>query len=287
MFHESNAPSDRRATSGAPRHILVLGGTAFVGRAVVAEALTSGHRVTLFNRGITNPDLFPEAEKLRGDRASDLSALAHRTWDAVIDVAAYHEDVVRSSVEVLADQVSRYVFVSTLSVCADHSTTDGQREDARVLDVETVAHRSELYGAHKAACERVVLDALGPRATIARAGMIVGPHDPTNRFAYWPRRMRRGRILAPATPRTSCSSSTSATAAGLRMLRRPRHVNIAGSRHARCSLDARATGRRHGVGVDPVEAAARSRRRPLDGRATLDRRPRLGSSERRRHRPGH
>jgi 2'-hydroxyisoflavone reductase len=201
MFHEDTAPSDPRATNGAPRHILVLGGTAFVGRAVVAEALTSGHRVTLFNRGMTNRDLFPGAEKLRGDRASDLSALAHRSWDAVIDVAAYHRDVVRRSVKVLGEQVRRYVFVSTLSVYADHSTTDSQREDAPVLDVDTVTDRSGLYGAHKAACERVVLDTLGPRATVARAGLIVGPHDPTNRFVYWPRRMAAGgRILAPGSP---------------------------------------------------------------------------------------
>lgn len=180
--------------------LLVLGGTAFVGRAVVAEALARGHRVTLFNRGITNPHLFPGAEKLRGDRAEDVSALADRTWDAVIDVAAYDPDVVRRSVEVLAGQVGRYVFVSTLSVYADHSTTDGQREEAPVLDVETVTEGSELYGAGKAACERAVLEAFGTRATVTRAGLIVGPHDRTTRFVYWPRRMAAGgRVVAPGT----------------------------------------------------------------------------------------
>src|SRR5438067_977063 len=108
-----------------PVRVLVLGGTSFVGRAVVAEALANGHRVTLFNRGITNPDLFPEAEKLRGDRSSDLTALAGREWDVVVDVAAYTAEVVRRSTAALADHVGHYVFVSTLSVYADHSTTDG------------------------------------------------------------------------------------------------------------------------------------------------------------------
>jgi 2'-hydroxyisoflavone reductase len=198
MFPKSTAPSDH---AGVPRRVLVLGGTAFVGRAVVGEALAAGHRVTLFNRGITNPDLFPQVEKLRGDRAADLSPLADRTWDAVIDVAAYHQDVVRRSVEVLAEQVERYLFVSTLSVYVDHSTTDGQREGAPVLDVDSVTDPAELYGAHKAACERVVLEALGSRATVARAGLIVGPNDPTNRFVYWPRRMATGgRVLAPGHP---------------------------------------------------------------------------------------
>ena len=107
--------------------------------------------MTLFNRGITNPDLFPDAEKLRGDRASDLSALADRTWDAVIDVAAYDPAVVQRSVEVLFGHVSRYVFVSTLSVYADHSTTDAQRENAPALDLNSATNAGDLYGARKAA----------------------------------------------------------------------------------------------------------------------------------------
>ena len=201
MFYKRNALPSQHLAIVEPGHILVLGGTRFVGRAVAIEALTSGHRVTLFNRGITNPHLFPEAEKLRGDRATDLSALAGRTWDAVIDVAGYHPDVVRRSVEVLGDHVGRYVFVSTLSVYSDHSTTHSQHEDAALLDISTVTDPGELYGARKAACERIVVEALGARATVARAGLIVGPHDPTSRFVYWPRRMARGgRVLAPGSP---------------------------------------------------------------------------------------
>ncbi len=181
--------------------MLVLGGTSFVGRALVTEALADGHQVAVFNRGLTNPDLFPNVEKLRGDRTSDLSALSGREWDVAVDVAGYDPGIVRRSVDTLAKSVGRYVFVSTLSVYADHSTTEAQREAARLLDIGHVADASELYGARKAGCERVVLETFGPRATIARAGLIVGPHDRTNRFVAWPRRMAEGgSVLAPGSP---------------------------------------------------------------------------------------
>jgi nucleoside-diphosphate-sugar epimerase len=181
--------------------LLVLGGTSFVGRALVTEALADGHQVSVFNRGMTNPDLFPNVEKLRGDRTSDLSALSGRRWDVAVDVAGYEPGVVQRSVDTLAESVDRYVFVSTLSVYKDHSTTEAQREAARLLDIDHVVDPGELYGARKAACERVVLEAFGPRATIARAGLIVGPHDRTTRFVAWPRRMAEGgTVLAPGRP---------------------------------------------------------------------------------------
>jgi 2'-hydroxyisoflavone reductase len=185
-----------------PKQILVLGGTRFLGRAIAESALSSGHEVTLFNRGLTNPDLFADAEKLRGDRTADLSALNGRHWDAVIDVACYEPSVVQRSIEALRDAVARYVFVSTLSVYADHSTTEAQREDAPVLALGSSDDPGVLYGARKAACETEVLSAFSGRATIARAGLIVGPHDPTNRFVCWPRRVAvGGRILAPGDPK--------------------------------------------------------------------------------------
>ena len=81
--------------------ILILGGTKFLGRAITEAALARGHQLTLFNRGETNPELFPEAERLRGDRTSDLSALEGRTWDAVIDPSGYVPAVVRASAEQL------------------------------------------------------------------------------------------------------------------------------------------------------------------------------------------
>jgi 2'-hydroxyisoflavone reductase len=178
--------------------ILVLGGTRFVGRAVVEEALRAGCEVTLFNRGLTNPELFPTVEKIRGDRQADLSALNARHWDAVVDVAAYEPSVARRAVETLRESVDRYVFVSTLSVYADHATTGTQLEGAPVLEMGSGDDAGTLYGAKKALCEREVIRSFGDRATVARAGLIVGPHDPTDRFACWPRRMAAGgRVLAP------------------------------------------------------------------------------------------
>jgi 2'-hydroxyisoflavone reductase len=179
----------------------VLGGTSFLGRAVVVEALAAGHHITLFNRGITNPSLFPGVERRVGDRTSDVSALAHGRWDAVIDVAAYHSDAVRRTADVLADSVDHYVFVSTLSVYADHRTTESQTEDARLWDLDTAGEPGERYGAHKAVGEHIVTRTFADRATVARAGLIVGPHDRTERFVYWPRRLAEGgRILAPGQP---------------------------------------------------------------------------------------
>jgi 2'-hydroxyisoflavone reductase len=181
--------------------ILVLGGTRFVGRAVVASALARGHQVTLFNRGLTNPNLFPDTEVVTGDRTVSLEPLGGRHFDAVVDVAGYDPAVVELSVKALAATVDRYVYVSTLSVYADHDTAAGQREGARLLDPRPDTGPEDRYGANKAACEAVVTTAYGNGALIARPGLIAGPHDPTDRFAYWPRRVAAGgTILAPGDP---------------------------------------------------------------------------------------
>ncbi|MBV8160966.1 MAG: NAD-dependent epimerase/dehydratase family protein [Acidimicrobiia bacterium] len=173
--------------------ILVLGGTRFLGRAVVEAALTTDLTVTLFNRGVTAPDLFPDARHLRGDRLSDVSELSEGTWDIVIDVAAYEPRAAHLSVEALRDRVGRYVFISTVSVYADHSIP--QVEDA-ALDLDQGS-----YGGKKVQCEAIVTDAFGEDALIVRPGLIVGPHDPTDRFAYWPRRAAAGgTVLAPGAP---------------------------------------------------------------------------------------
>jgi 2'-hydroxyisoflavone reductase len=180
--------------------LLVLGGTKFLGRAAVEAALARGHEVTLFNRGETNPELFPEAEHVRGDRTRDLELLQGREWDAALDTAGYVPAVVRASAEALADAVGHYTFVSSISVYADQSTPPS--EDAAVEELLDPDDESmESYGARKAACERVVTGAFEEAATIARPGLIVGPHDPTNRFWYWPKRIARGgRVLAPGDP---------------------------------------------------------------------------------------
>jgi 2'-hydroxyisoflavone reductase len=154
----------------------------------------------MFNRGKTNPELFPKIAKIRGDRTQDLSALADRRWEAVVDVAAYFPRVVERSVDALRDSVARYLLVSSVSVYRNQSVP--QVEDAPVaalIDPEDTSPDS--YGARKVACERIVMDALAQRATIVRPGLIVGPHDSTDRFSYWPKRIAQGgRVLAPGEP---------------------------------------------------------------------------------------
>jgi 2'-hydroxyisoflavone reductase len=185
--------------------VLVLGGTVFLGRHVVEAALARGDEVTLFNRGRSNPDLFPDVEKLRGDRNGELAALAGRRWEAVIDPSGYVPRVVRASAERLADAVEHYTFVSSQSVYADTSQP-GIDETAPVhtLADETAEEiaDAETYGALKVLCERAAERAMPGRVLYVRAGVIVGPHDPSNRLTYWVTRIARGgEVLAPM-PRT-------------------------------------------------------------------------------------
>jgi 2'-hydroxyisoflavone reductase len=183
--------------------VLVLGGTVFLGRHITEVLLQRGHDITLFNRGEHNPDLFPDVEKLRGNRDGGLDPLRDRTWDAVVDTCGYVPRVVRASAELLHQHVDRYVFVSTLSVFASEGTV-GQDESAPVgtLDDPSVEEiTGETYGPLKALCEQVVLDIYGERALVIRPGLIVGRYDKTDRFTYWPHRIAQGgRILAPSCP---------------------------------------------------------------------------------------
>ena len=184
--------------------ILVLGGTKFLGRAAVEAALERGHDLTLLNRGETNPELFPEVEKLHGDRTEGLSGLDGRRWDAVVDTSGYFPHVVRRSVETLECSVGRYLFVSSISVYADFSegpSEDSPRGELGDMPADEMLPEYENYGPLKALCEDAVWDAFGERATIVRPGLIVGPHDPTGRFTYWPHRAARGgELVVPAPP---------------------------------------------------------------------------------------
>ena len=159
--------------------------------------------MTLFNRGQTRPDLFPNAERLRGDRGGDLSALRGRTWDAVIDTCGYVPRLVQASAAVLKDVVDHYTFISSISVYAD-LRQPGLTEAApvRTLADPTIEEVGpQTYGALKALCERAV-DAMMPgRTLIVRPGLLVGPHDPTGRFTYWIQRgAAGGEVLAPGAP---------------------------------------------------------------------------------------
>ena len=176
--------------------LLLLGGPRFLGRAIADAALERGHELTFFNRGTTNPDLYPEVERIVGDRAGDLTALGERTWDAVIDTSGYLPSDVRASAEALAG-CGLYCFVSSISVYADFARpNDEDSPVAELGDLPDDEVTNESYGALKALCEEAVREVFRERALVVRPGLIVGPHDPTGRFTYWPHRMARGGEVA-------------------------------------------------------------------------------------------
>jgi 2'-hydroxyisoflavone reductase len=181
--------------------ILILGGTSFVGRAIVEDALGGGHQVTLFGRGQTGPDLFPGVERRIGDRSTgDYAALAEGSWDAVVDVSGYVPRHVQQAADALGDRVGRYLFISTGSVYARGGMSQDSTEEAPRLPPErdTEDITMETYGPLKVACEDDVLATYGQRATIVRPGIVAGPHDPTDRFTWWVRRAARGgRVALP------------------------------------------------------------------------------------------
>ena len=158
--------------------------------------------MTLFNRRQTNPELFPEAEKLRGDRDEDLGALEERDWDAVIDPSGFVPRIVRASAELLRKSVRHYVFVSSGSVYAE-PYEPGYDETAPLVELEDPSSEDVMkdYGALKAVCEEVVRKVFPEGHTNVRAGLLVGPHDGSGRFTYWPLRGSLGAdVLAPGPP---------------------------------------------------------------------------------------
>ncbi len=184
--------------------ILVLGGTGFIGPHLVQHALDRGHTLTLFNRGRTNTHLFPEVEKLVGDRSNDLEALRGHTWDVVIDNSASRPTWVRASAQLLKDSANSYLFTSTRSVYSDFSEIGLNEETGKVFDhdLSMTDQEEELgYGPRKSLCERQAMRAFPDRTLIVRPGLIVGPGDQTDRFTYWPARIDRGgEVLAPGDP---------------------------------------------------------------------------------------
>jgi len=171
-------------------HLLILGGTKFLGRHCVDQAIKRGHAVTIFTRGRVPNPWGDAVTALIGERdplvKPGLEALRGGTWDVVIDTSGYLPRCVGASAALLADRVRRYLFVSSVSVYADLSRpgTDEAGELALLLDPND-EDIGKHYGPLKVACERAVSRAFGGRALIVRPGLIVGPHDPTDRFGYW------------------------------------------------------------------------------------------------------
>jgi 2'-hydroxyisoflavone reductase len=219
------APQDTRPAPKDKLKILILGGTGFLGPKIVESATARGHVVTLFNRGKTRPELFPDLEKLRGDRdQNDYASLKDRSFDAVVDTAPYSPREVKDTAAALGDRVKHYVCISSISVYPDADTAD-TNEDSAVAripgDVEAVLKSYDVakrmapsperrrmmgevmqhYGALKALCEEAAEAAYPKRTTNIRPGLIVGDGDDTDRFAYWPLRIADGgEVLAPIGP---------------------------------------------------------------------------------------
>ncbi len=190
-------------------NLLILGGTGFLGPAIVESAMARGHTMTIFNRGRTHPELFPQVERLLGNRDPDkddgLTALKGRTWDAVIDTSGYYPRIVSASAELLAGAVDQYVFISSISVYSDNSIVNmDESGPISTMDdptLETFGDEFQYYGPLKALCEQAAEQATGGQATNIRPGLIVGPRDNVPRFTYWPVRVERGgEVLSPGKP---------------------------------------------------------------------------------------
>ncbi|MBI1754325.1 MAG: NAD-dependent epimerase/dehydratase family protein [Acidobacteria bacterium] len=197
------------AAKVAPKKILILGGTGFLGPATIEIAQAHGHHVTMFNRGRTRPDLFPGVEKLHGDRdpkkGEGLKALEGGKWDAVIDNSGYYPRMVGASAALVAPFAKQYIYISSISAYKEPNPENGT-EDAPLATladpaVEEMGKEFQNYGGLKALCEQAAQKAMPGRATIIRPGYIVGPDDPTGRFTYWPVRFDKGGELAvPGAP---------------------------------------------------------------------------------------
>jgi 2'-hydroxyisoflavone reductase len=194
--------------------LLVLGGTGLIGPPMVEYALARGHEVTLFNRGKTNTKLFPDLEKLRGDRNDDLTSIEAevakgRKWDVVIDNTASVPRWVTASAGLLADAADLYLYTSSISAYADSSVPGADEtapvgqispeEEAEVLTPKDIT--GENYGPLKARCEEEARKAFPDKCIVVRPGLIVGPGDYSDRFSYWPVRINRGgEVMAPGNP---------------------------------------------------------------------------------------
>jgi 2'-hydroxyisoflavone reductase len=183
--------------------LLVIGGTRFVGRAFVEQAVRHGHDVAVFHRSVSEPEDFPGVEHLHGDRDGDLGLLRGRSWDAVLDTCAYVPRAVREAAVVLQDLAGHYTLVSTLSVHPDDMPA-GSTERAAIHQSpfpRTEMVTAETYGPLKVACEHEASAAFGNRCLIIRPGYIVGPHDPSDRFTFYLRRAAGGgEMAAPGPP---------------------------------------------------------------------------------------
>lgn len=193
-------PSGRKSE---PLKILILGGTGYIGPHMVREALRRGHDVSLFNRGRTDDDMFPDLQTFIGDRNNQLDALKGHEWDAVIDNSGYVPRHVADSARLLSDAASHYLFVSSISAYASFRVANHEDSPLATMPDESVEEvTGETYGPMKALCEKMAATEFGEdRLTVLRPTYICGPGDRTDRYTYWPvRTMRGGEMLWPGSP---------------------------------------------------------------------------------------
>ena len=194
---------EAKTQAADPMKILILGGTGFIGPHMVREALRRGHEVSLFNRGRTNSELFPDLQLFKGDRDNGLQSLEGGKWDVVVDNSGYVPRHAEDSARLLSSVVSHYLYVSTLSVYALSPRPITEESPVATMEDETVEEvTGETYGPMKALCEQRVTAEFGAdRTTILRPTYICGPGDRTDRYTYWPARtMRGGEMFWPGTP---------------------------------------------------------------------------------------
>ena len=287
--------------------LLVIGGTSFLGRAVVEEALARGADVTTFNRGVSGDDV-PGVTALRGDRTDDaaLAQLADGEYDGVVDTCGFVPEVVGRAVKRLAGNAAHYVYVSSLSAVPswpEHRSLDGEAGRPCPSDARA-DHAGGDYGVLKAGCERAVTEVFGERSTVVRSGLILGPHENVGRLPWWLRPHRRGRRGAGARGPGGADAADRRARPG-RLHGRPgrapavrradRHRTGGQHHHGRLAGRMRRGDRLRRVpdlGRRPVPAPAR--RRAVDRAAAVDagrpeRRPRLRRPDRCRGvgRPAH
>ena len=200
---QASAAAQPRGRESKPLRVLILGGTGYIGPHMVREALRRGHEVSLFNRGRTDDDMFPDLQTFIGDRNNNLDALKGHKWDAVIDNSGYVPRQVADSARLLSGAASHYLFISSISVYASFRVANHEDSPLATMPDKSVEEvTNETYGPMKALCEKMAAKEFGEdRLAILRPTYICGPGDRTDRYTYWPvRTMRGGDMLWPGRP---------------------------------------------------------------------------------------
>jgi 2'-hydroxyisoflavone reductase len=197
------------------KKVLIIGGTLFLGRVLVERLLKESNlSITLFNRGLTNGDLFPELEKIVGDRynEADFKKITNSYYDCIIDTSCYFPDAMKKELMLLKGKVGRYIFISTISVYDVFNSKEIVSEDYKLLSCSPKQIKDQstmrfgnllkpipnLYGRKKAECERLLLSCDWLDTIILRPGIIYGKYDFCDRIYYWLYRVKtQDKILLP------------------------------------------------------------------------------------------